>query len=103
MNPRFAQQGNGRLTISSGLPGFPIIRVSKFYGDKKVRVEILRFPRVRFLKEKAFLEDNYKAIMDFLYIAEVISPCETIDEVVSVLTESVFMLGGHEYTMGKRK
>ena len=102
MNPRFAVKDN-QVTVSSGVMGFPTIRVIKYRNYKQLEVTILRFPRVRLLKEKQYLEDNYKTIMDFLYIAEIIAPCETIDEVVKTLTESVFVLGGVDYTLEQRK
>ena len=96
-NFKYKLTHSNEIHISTGVPGFPSIRVRVFRGWQKVEVSILRFPKVRLLKEKQFLTDNYEAITAFLLLVDALVGCASLDEAVAVISTFKVEIGGEEY------
>lgn len=101
-NFKYKLTHSNQINISSGVPGFPTIRVTKYRGYEKVTIVILRFPRVRYLREKQFLTDNYEVIMNFLLLVDALTPCTSIEQAVEVIANFKVEVNGEEYEV-KRK
>ena len=96
-NFKYKLTRSNEIHISTGVFGFPSIRVTKYHSYEKVSVSILRFPRVTCLKQKRFLTDNYDAISAFLLLADALANCTSIEEAVAVISNFKIEIYGEEY------
>ncbi len=96
-NFKYKLTRSNEIHVSTGIFGFPSIRVRKYHTCEKFDISILRFPRVRYLKEKHFLTDNYEAISAFLLLADALANCTSIEEAVAVISNFKIEIYGEEY------
>lgn len=96
-NFKYKLTRSNEIHVSTGVFGFPSIRITKYHNYEKLDISILRFPRVRYLKEKHFLTDNYDAISAFLLLADALANCTSIEEAVVVISNFKIEIYGEEY------